>query len=128
MYEQFFDMGHTPFTMNVPADQLYESQAIKRDPWASLLCGRPPALCCSDRRSRMWEIHPDPPLLRGTPKRGLHRAVPVGFKADSKMVLQGFVRPAWAGIPVLPRRFQTPAPAGDRDHPWGPPSKGGMCS
>ena len=26
MYEQFFDMGHTPFTRNVPADQLYESQ------------------------------------------------------------------------------------------------------
>ena len=26
MYEQFFDMKHTPFTRNVPADQLFESQ------------------------------------------------------------------------------------------------------
>lgn len=29
MYEQFFDMKHTPFTRNVPADQLFESQAMR---------------------------------------------------------------------------------------------------
>lgn len=28
MYEKYFKMEHTPFTRNVPADRLYESQAI----------------------------------------------------------------------------------------------------
>ena len=29
MYESFFGMEHTPFARNVPADRLYETQAMR---------------------------------------------------------------------------------------------------
>ena len=62
MYEQFFDMKHTPFTRNVPADQLFESQAMRE---TLLRCG-PTTLCRSNSRTRMWKIHFDPTVLRRT--------------------------------------------------------------
>ena len=29
MYESFFGMTHTPFSRDIPTDQLYESQAMR---------------------------------------------------------------------------------------------------
>ena len=66
MYEQFFDMKHTPFTRNVPADQLFESQAMRETLGRLLLRCGPTTLCRSNSRTRMWKIHFDPTVLRRT--------------------------------------------------------------
>lgn len=66
MYEQFFDMKHTPFTRNVPADQLFESQAMRETLGRLCYAADRQLFAVVTAEPRMWKIHFDPTVLRRT--------------------------------------------------------------
>ena len=82
MYEQFFEMTHTPFTRDVPPEALYESPAM--------------------RDARLRKVHPDPEVCIQPAEGEIHPSVSFGLKADAKVVLPRMPRPAGAGSTLLP--------------------------
>ena len=54
MYEEFFELMHTPFTRDIPADRLYGSRQIED------ALGRQAVVCGSYCGSGMWKINAYP--------------------------------------------------------------------
>ena len=108
MYEQFFEMTHTPFTRDVPPEALYESPAM-RDALGRLAY-------VADRQL----FAPDPEVCIQPAEGEIHPSVSFGLKADAKVVLPWMPRPAGSGSTLLPGRCQASAPEGDRDRPRDP--------
>lgn len=88
MYEQFFDMKHTPFTRNVPADQLFESQAM------SETLGR---LCYAADRQHFAVVTAEPGCGKSTLIRRFYEELPkekyiVLYLSDSKLTPRWFYK------------------------------------
>ena len=67
MYEEFFGMENTPFTRNVPAGRLYESQAVKET------LGR---LCYAADRQLFAVVTADPGCGKSTLIRRFYEELP----------------------------------------------------
>lgn len=88
MYEQFFDMKHTPFTRNVPADQLFESQAMRET------LGR---LCYAADRQLFAVVTAEPGCGKSTLIRRFYEELPkekyiVLYLSDSKLTPRWFYK------------------------------------
>ena len=88
MYEQFFDMKHTPFTRNVPADQLFESQAMRET------LGR---LCYAADRQLFAVVTAEPGCGKSTLIRRFYEDLPkekyiVLYLSDSKLTPRWFYK------------------------------------
>lgn len=66
MYEQFFDMKHTPLHQKCASGSAARKPGHERNSWQALLRCGPTTLCRSNSRTRMWKIHFDPTVLRRT--------------------------------------------------------------
>lgn len=88
MYEEFFGMENTPFTRNVPAGRLYESQAVKET------LGR---LCHAADRQLFAVVTDDPGCGKSTLIRRFYEELPkdtyiVLYLSDSKLTPRWFYK------------------------------------
>lgn len=60
MYEEFFELMHTLFTRDIPADRLYKFEADRRCPGETDIRGRQAVVCGSYCGSGMWKINAYP--------------------------------------------------------------------